>query len=178
MSWKKEMTTIVRVLINDFGPTYTYSDSRIQQVLVVAANYVQVDVELDNKYTINIVTPNITPDPTLSDPKDDIFVNLTSLKAACIIDQSSLRTKSALEGIRAALGPASLSISNNNLSGFKILLDKGPCKLYEDLTDHWNIGNANFVRAIFSPFIGNNFDPQNLNNPSYDYSRHEDNQFF
>jgi hypothetical protein len=46
------------------------------------------------------------------------------------------------------------------------------------LADNWNIGNASMVRAVFSPFIGNNFDPQNLNNPSYDYSRHEDNQFF
>lgn len=178
MSWKKEMTTIVRVLVNDLGPSYTYSDARIQQVLVVAAQYVQVDVNLDSKYNINIVTPNIAPDPTLLDPKDEIFISLTSLKAACIIDQSTFRTKAALEGIRAALGPASLSISNNNLSGYRVLLDKGPCKLYEELTANWNIGNATIVKAIFSPFIGNNFDPQNLNNPSYDYSRHEDNQFF
>lgn len=177
MSWKKELTTIVRVLINDLGPNYNYSDSRIQQVLVVAGQYVQFDVNLDNKYMINIVAPNFTPDPTLLPQKDDIFISLVSLKAACIIDQSTYRTKAALEGIRAALGPASLNVGGN-LSGYKTLLSEGPCAMYEQLTLHWDISNANAIRAIFSPFIGNNFDPQNLNNPSYDYSRHEDNQFF
>jgi hypothetical protein len=178
MSWKKEILITVRTFINDLGPNYTFSDSRLLQTIVVGAQYVQFDVNLDNKYTINIVTPNITPDPTLLDPKDDIFSSLVALKAACIIDQSSFRTKAVVEGIRAALGPASLSISNNNLSGLKVILEKGPCALYETLTNNWDISNATAVRAIFSPFVGNNFDPQNLNNPSYDYSRHEDNQFY
>jgi hypothetical protein len=160
------------------GPNPTYCDDRLHQLITVAAQYVQFDVNLDNKYDINIIYPNITPDPTLLSPKDEIFISLTGLKAACIVDQSSFRTKAALEGIRAALGPASLSISNNNLSGYKVVLDKGPCALYQQLTDHWDIANATAVRAIFSPFIGNNFDPQNLNNPGHDYSRHEDNQFF
>lgn len=178
MSWKKEITVILRTYLNDFGPTYIYSDSRLQQIIVVAAQYVKSDVNLDNNYSINIVSPNIAPDPTLLDPKDDIFINLSALKAACIVDQSAFRSKAVVEGIRAALGPASLSVSNNNLSGYRVLLEKGPCALYESLADNWNIGNASMVRAVFSPFIGNNFDPQNLNNPSYDYSRHEDNQFF
>lgn len=178
MSWQNELTIIVRTLINDLGTTPTYCDARLQQLIVVSAQYVQFDVNLDNKYAIDVVYPNITPDPTLLDPKDDIFISLIGLKAACLVDQSAFRSKAIVEGIRAALGPASLSVSNNNLSGFKIILDKGPCALYESLTDHWDVANATAVRAVFSPFIGNNFDPQNLNNPSYDYSRHEDNQFF
>jgi hypothetical protein len=177
MSWKREIPIIVRTLINDLGPDYTYPDNRIVQVSVVAAQYVQFDVNLDQKYTINIVSPNITPDPTI-DPKDEIFISLTALKAACIIDQSAFRTKAALEGIRAALGPASLSVSNNNLSGYKTLLEQGPCALYRELTEHWDVANATAIRAIFSPFVGNNFDPQNLNNPGHDYTRLEDNQFF
>lgn len=178
MSWNIEIPLIIRTLINDFGSTPSYSDERLEQVSVVAAQYVQSDVNLDQKYTINIVSPNITPDPTILYPKDDIFINLIALKASCIIDQSALRTKSALEGIRAALGSASLMISNSNLSGYKIILDQGPCALYRSLVDQWNIGNASAIRAVFSPFVGNNFDPQNLNNQSYDHSRHEDNQFF
>ena len=178
MSWKKEILVIVRTLINDLGPTYAFSDSRLLQTIVVGAQYVQFDIDLNNKYSINIVSPNILPDPTALDPKDEVFISLTALKSACIIDQSTFRTKAALEGIRAALGPASLSISNNNLSGLKVVLDKGPCALYESLTYTWDIQNAVAVRAIFSPFIGNNFDPRNLNNPSYDYSRNTDNQFY
>ena len=177
MSWQTEMVTIVRVLINDLSTTPTYSDDRLEQLIAVAAQYVQFDVNLDNKYTINIASPNITPDPTLSTPKDDIFISLTSLKASCLVDQSTFRTKTALEGIRAALGPASLSVGGN-LAGYKTLLSEGPCAMYEQLTLRWDISNANAIRAIFSPFIGNNFDPQNLNNPNYDHSRQQDNQFY
>lgn len=178
MSWQIEIPLIIRTIINDFGPIYSYSDERLLQVAVVAAQYVQSDVNLDNKYIINIVNPNLSPDPTLLSPKDDIFINLLSLKASCIIDQSAFRTKSAVEGVRAALGPASLSISNNNLSGYKTLLDQGPCALYRSLVDQWNIGNASAVRAVLTPFVGNNFDPQNLNTSDGDYSRYKNNQFF
>lgn len=176
MSWQTEITALVRVLINDLGPEYTYSDSRIQQTIVVAAQYVQFDVDLDVKYTLDFSTPQITPDPT-SDPRDDLFITLLSLKAACIIDQSTYRTKATLDGIRAALGPASLSV-NGNLGGWQKILEHGPCATYEELTSYWDIKDAGAIRAVLSPFVGNNFDPRNLNNPSYDYSRNQDNQFY
>lgn len=177
MSWNTEIPIIIRIFINDLGPSYTYADEKLEQLSVVAAQYVKSDANLSNDYSINIVNPSITPDPTLLDPKDDIFINLIALKALCILDQSTLRTRSALEGIRAALGPASLNV-NNSLSGYKILLDQGPCALYRSLVDQWNIGNASAIRAIFSPFVGNNFDPQNLNTSGHDYSRYKNNEFF
>jgi hypothetical protein len=92
---------------------------------------------------------------------DSIFISLVGLKAACIIDQSTLRTKAALEGIRAALGPAQLSVAGS-LSGFNLILDKGPCAAYEELTSHWDVREASAVRAILSPFVGNKFDPRSL----------------
>jgi hypothetical protein len=175
MAWQEQLTIIVRTLINDLGPTYTYDDSRIEQCLVVAAKYVQFDVVLDHSYAVDVVNLSISPDPTLDN--DDIFISLVSLKAACIIDQSNFRTKAALEGIRAALGPASLSVGGN-ITGWKHIIEHGPCALYDDLVEHWDVANASAVRAIFSPFIGNNFDPQNLNNPDYNHSRFKNNQFY
>lgn len=163
MSWKVEMPIIIRTLINDIGAIPTYSDERLQQVIVVAAKYVQFDVVLDNTYALNIADPAISPDPT--DNNDDIFISLTCLKAACIIDQSSLRTKAALEGIRAALGPASLSVGGS-LAGLKMILEMGPCASYEELTSHWDVKEATAVRAVLSPFVGNNFDPTSLTYPS------------
>ena len=112
---------------------------------------------------MNIAEPAISPDPT--DNNDDIFISLTCLKAACIIDQSSLRTKAALEGIRAALGPASLSVGGS-LAGLKMILEMGPCASYEELTSHWDVKEATAVRAVLSPFVGNNFDPTSLTYPS------------
>lgn len=160
MSWQIEIPLIVRTLINDLSDTPTYSDERIQQVVTVAAKYVQFDVSLDNQYVVNVSLSTITPDPT--EINDDIFVSLLCLKSACIIDQSTLRTKAAMEGIRAALGPASLSVGGS-LDGIKILLDKGPCQTYKELTEHWNVGSAAAAQAILSPFVGNKFDPKFLN---------------
>lgn len=162
MSWKKEIPIIVRTLINDFSDTPTYSDERLLQIISVAAKYVQFDIVLDNPYIIDVVRPNITPDPTVND--DSIFISLVSLKSACIVDQSVLRTKAALEGIRAALGPASLSVGGS-LAGLKMIIEEGPCAAYEELTSHWDVREATAIRAILSPFVGNRFDPTSLTYP-------------
>jgi hypothetical protein len=162
MSWKIEMPIIIRTLINDVENIPKYSDERLHQVIVVAAKYVQFDVNLANTYQLNIANPEITPDPTAAN--DDIFISLTCLKSACIIDQSSVRTKAALEGIRAALGPASLSVGGS-LEGLRMILEMGPCASYEELTSHWDVKEATAVRAVLSPFVGNNFDPTSLTYP-------------
>jgi hypothetical protein len=164
MSWQTEIPIIVRTLINDWSDQPVYSDERIIQVIAVAAQYVQFDVVLDQKYSVDITSPAMSPDPTLN--RDEIFISLVSLKAACIIDQSNLRTKAAMEGIRAALGPASLSVGGS-LEGIKMVLEHGPCALYEELTSHWDVKDATAVRAILSPFVGNNFNPRYIQSYGY-----------
>lgn len=168
MSWQIEIPIIVRTLINDWSDPPQYSEERLLQVISVAAKYVQFDVVLDHQYAVDVVSPTITPDPTVD--RDEIFISLISLKTACIIDQSTLRTKAALEGIKTALGPASLSIVNS-LDGWKMVLDKGPCATYEELTSHWDVKDASAVRAILSPFVGNNFDPRMISTNSAYYRR-------
>lgn len=159
MSWQNELTTIVRTLINDLDEPYDYSDARIQQVLVVASKYVQFDVNLEHSYSVDVVNNNISPDPTQDD--DSIFISLVCLRAACIIDQGTFRTKAAIEGIRTALGPASIAFSGT-LSGWGAIIEHGACGLYQELTDHWDVKNASAIRAILSPFVGNKFDPRYL----------------
>jgi hypothetical protein len=157
MSWQTEIPIIVRTLVNDFGDQPVYSDDRVLQIITVAAKYVQFDVVLDHPYEIDVSNISISPDPTVD--RDEIFISLVSLKAACIIDQSTVRTKAASEGIRAALGPASLSVSGN-LEGWKLILDKGPCAAYDELTSHWDVAQATIAIGILSPFSGNKFDPE------------------
>lgn len=159
MSWQIEIPIIVRTLINDLEDQPVYSDERLKQIISVAAKYVQFDVVLDYSYTVDVVGGNISPDPTIIN--DDIFVSLVSLKAACIVDQSALRTKAALEGIRASLGSANLTIKGS-LEGFIKILENGPCSLYEELTSHWDVSQATAIRAILGPFVGNKFDPRSL----------------
>jgi hypothetical protein len=168
MSWQTEIIPLVRVLINDIADPPTYSDDRLIQTILVASKYVQFDTNLDNEYQVDIINQTITPDP--ANNKDEIFLCVVGLKTACIIDQSSFRTKAALEGIRAALGPAQLSTAGH-LAGFKEILEHGPCKLYEDLTEHWDVQNATAVAAVLSPFVGNKFDPFML--IAYDNHRHK-----
>jgi hypothetical protein len=164
MAWQTEMTIIVRTLINDLEATPTYSDARIQQVIAVASTYVQQEASLSTSYTIDVSTPALSPDPTTPN-RNEIFIALTCLKAACIIDQSTYRTKAVTDGIRASLGSASLQVAGN-LAGFKAILDIGPCAMYQQLLNDNNIvgeGAVNVVKAVLSPFVGNNFDPRMYN---------------
>lgn len=159
MSWDIEIPIIVRTLVNDLEVQPLYSDERLKQIIIVAGKYVQIDVSLDNSYVCDVTALTITPDPI--DIKDDIFSGLLALKAACLIDHSTLRTKAATEGIRAALGPAMLNV-NGSLEGIKLIMEAGPCATYDELVSHWNVTQASFVRGILSPFVGNNFDPRSL----------------
>lgn len=160
MSWQNELTIITRTLINDLNEPYEYSDARIQQILTVAAKYLQFDINLDYAYAIDVVNSNISPDPTTNN--DTIFISMVCLKAACIIDQGTFRTKAALEGIRTALGPASLSFGGT-LTGWQAIIDHGACGLYDELTSHWDVRNATAFAAVLSPFVNNKFDPRYLN---------------
>lgn len=160
MAWQDEMIITTRVLINDLDTPYAFSDVRIEQILVVASKYVQFDVNLDYPYVIDVVNKTITPDPTTNN--DTIFTSLICLKASCIIDESNLRTRAALEGIKTTLGPANLSFGGS-LAGWQAILDRGPCAIYDELTSHWDVKNATAWAAVLSPFVNNRFDPRYLN---------------
>lgn len=159
MSWQEEIPLITRVWINDLDETSpTYSDDRILQVITVAAQNVVREVSLINTYSIDVINSTISPDPTLNNTEDKDFVALVALKAACILDQSTFRTKAINEGIKTSLGSASLQVAGN-LSGYKTLLDVGPCAMYSQLRTEFEIGNPSVVQAVLSPFVGNKFDP-------------------
>lgn len=163
MSWQIEIPIIIRNLINDLDDSPTYSDNRLRQLAVVAAQYVTREVNLNIDYNIDIINPNITPDPTLLENKDLDFISFVALKSACMLDQSALRTRAATEGVRAALGPANISVGAN--SSLQFLLLNGPCKAYEDFKIDYEVGNTSLLRAVLSPFVGNNFDPTYLQYP-------------
>ena len=74
------------------------------------------------------------------------------------------------------LGPAKLSVAGN-LEGFRILLEQGPCALYKEFVDDFEIANATNIAAILSPFVGNKFDPRLSNANLGGFYRHGDNYF-
>ncbi len=161
MAWPDVTVRMLRILINDVEEaTWEYSDDRLMQTLVVAAQLVNQEIDFDTTYTINVPLVTLTPDPTTG-VIDDAFTNFMVLKAACFMDQSAFRTKAAVAGLKAKCGPAVLE-TVEHLRGFKDLINFGPCKAYTTLKQEWIFGNAQVVEAILSPFVSNNFDPRNL----------------
>ncbi len=88
MSWQDEMIPITRVLINDLAATPTYTDDRLEQLLLVAARQVNSEMAFPQDFVIDVGNGTLLPDPTLGDNKNDSFINLVTQKAACILDQS------------------------------------------------------------------------------------------
>lgn len=184
MSWDVTMITMLRTIINDDDETaYEYSDTRLKKLLTVAAQYVKQEVKLNVTYTVDVVAPDISPDPTLTASLDDTFTNFVVLKAACIADQSLFRTKSLVAGLRARCGPAIME-TKDHLKGFRDLLDVGPCKAYDTLKDEHNFTDVSTIQAVLSPFVNNTFDPRDtlnvLNVPfegHHDHRNHTDHIF-
>ena len=161
MTWDDVMVIMLRVMINDdlIGTECQYTDTRLKRILSVGAQYVIQEIKLDTIYTVDVLTPNITPDPTGLTPQDDTFINFVVLKAACIADQSLFRTKSLVAGLRARCGPAIME-TKEHLKGFKDLIEIGPCKAYDTLKDEHNFTDVTTIQAVLSPFVSNAFDPR------------------
>jgi len=161
----------MRFTIGDFSPTPKYDDGRLEQALVVGAQYVIEECAFDF-YSADILNVQITPDPTGANgkPRDNAFINLTVLKASCLADQWTFRSEAMKEGIRVTAGPTQLGVSGH-IKGFQTLLEKGPCAAYEEMKEDYLIGDGVAVQAILGPFVSNKFDPSFL---SYNYGYNVD----
>lgn len=155
MCINSSLVIMLRAIINDLD-SETYTDDRLEQLIAVAGMYVNKD--LDGTYTIDIASPDITPDPF---PDDIAFFNLLTMKAACLVDQGTFRTQAAMEGLEARCGPATMKVLGR-LAGFKELLSVGPCGAYITMLRDYKAGDPTNYHGILSPFISNDFDPQTL----------------
>jgi len=156
MSWQGEMTTIVRQLINDTDHSnYTYSDIRLETAILVAAQITSVELDFENTYKIDVEQCYLHPDPT--DPttglatanKDDAFINLVSLKTACLIMGSEMKTQ-ALNAVRVSDGPSSIDYTAV-AANIKYLYEYA-CKAYEEYKFNYAAGNNAVGKAILSPY--------------------------
>lgn len=152
--WTLSLAPMLRVFIGDHEESAKYTNSRLCEILLAAAFYVSGDVCTCSSFktlSVDYEEKTISIDP-LSNP---VLANLIVLKAACLIDQSSLRLKAVREGISAACGPARISISAS--SSFKALIESGPCKAYDTLKYQCcvlnSIAEAKYCRLIVSAFV-------------------------
>ena len=149
MTWQTDMTLIIRSIINDLDSSnYTYTDSRIQQAIAVAAQLVQKEITFPNVYEVDLSVPSITPDPTLTTPRDDAFINLVSLKTVVVIYSGELRLGAKI-GIKVVDGPSQIDATS----------------MYKNLQELLNAVVAAYNKARVDYLLGNSIAGQVISTP-------------
>ena len=127
MSWQGQMSTIVRHLVNDVDSSnYKFTADRIETTILVAAQLSIMNVDFGNTYSINVEQCKLSPDPTDADTLDTAFITLVSLRTACIIIGSEIRSESG-NAIAIKDGPSSIDlrgVTNTLTVLYKDLCDK------------------------------------------------------
>lgn len=147
MSWQTEMTTLLRYVINDTDvSSQEYADSRLQSLIVTAAQLTQGVVDFPRNYTIDISSTEISPDPTSSN--DNGFVNLVILKSACLLAAGDYRASSN-KGVVIKDGPSAID-ARGLIAAKKDIMDTA-CEKYSQAELEFRLGNSNAGEAIIGP---------------------------
>ena len=150
MSWQGQMSTVVRHLISDVdSSSYTFSANRIETTILVAAQLLTMNVDFDNTYTINVESCSLSPDPTDTDTKDNPFIALASLRAACIIVGSEIRKESG-NAISIKDGPSAIDL--RGVTSTLTVLYKDLCEKYEHALLEYRAGNSVVGQSILGPY--------------------------
>lgn len=164
MSWQGQISTMVRHLINDTdSSSYKYTAKRLETTILVAAQLLSIETDLNNTYTINVEQCQLTPDPTDAETKDDDFVALTSLKSACIILGGEVKTESA-NAISIKDGPSAIDL--RGVAGTLTGLYKDICAKYDKLLLDYKAGNSIAGHVILGPYSpGSDFVRRSYSDP-------------
>ena len=145
MAWQTEMVRILRHIVNDLdSSSYSFSDSRLEETILVAAQLVLTEIDFDKTYTVDVDALSLDPDPTTSP-----FITLISLKAACVIVGSEVRTHS-INSVSVRDGSSAIDMKGV-AAGF-MLLYKDICEKYDHAVLQYKAGNSVVGHAILSPY--------------------------
>ncbi len=150
MSWQGQMTTVVRHLVNDVdASSYTFSTDRVETTILVAAQLLIMNVDFNNTYDINVEASTLSPDPTDSGTKDDPFIALACLRAACIIIGSEIRKESG-NAISIKDGPSAIDL--RGVTSTLTVLYQDLCKKYDEALLDYRAGNSVSGQSILGPY--------------------------
>lgn len=149
--WQTEMVRIVRYMIDDLDGS-SYSDSRLEETVLVAAQLMKHEMEFNNTYTVDVDTLSLSPDPT-SGVKDDAFINLTCMKTACMILKAEVKAES-LKAVVVRDGPSSIDLSGR----YAATKDRAErmCEAYEQAKMQYQLGNSRAGQAVVNTWIVDN----------------------
>lgn len=157
MAWQDEMDVLLRVLVNDVAST-TYTDDTIEQTLVCAAFQVSQEMLFSQVFKVDMANIKITPDPTVDlsaqsgpNTRDESYINLVCLKAACIIDRGAASV-AASQAIAVKDGASAIDLRDTAKSKLA-LLKSGWCAVYEDARMEYRAGQVRIAgAAVMTPF--------------------------
>jgi hypothetical protein len=154
MAWQNELTIIVRHIIGDLdSDNYSFSDSRIEESILVAAQLIHNEMEFLVDYNIEVDNGSLTPDPTTtavgSSSKDDDFIAICCLRSGLLLTNSLLRTY-ALKAFSIRDGSSSLDM-RGIVAGLKMVNDD-LTKKYETVKLDYQTGKLGFGKVILSPY--------------------------
>jgi hypothetical protein len=150
MAWQTEMVRILRYIVNDLdSSSYSFSDTRLEETILVATQLVLTEIDFDQTYTVDVDALSLDPDPTTLSDKDDAFISLVSLKAACVILGSEVRTNS-LNAVSVKDGASSIDMKG--VAAGLMALYKDLCGKYDQAVLQYKAGNSVVGHAILSPY--------------------------
>ena len=153
MYWQAEFITLLRVLIDDLVSPQTYTDKRLTQVIAAAAQLVTTELRFPNNFKVDVQALTIEPSPVdRATTRDDSFINLVTIKAACLIERGETR-KAVGQGISIRDGSSAIDL-RGTMDGRMKLLEKGWCSVYEETKLEYQTASVGLVAgaAIMSPF--------------------------
>jgi hypothetical protein len=148
MGWETEITRMVRFLISDLDAV-SYSDSRLEETILVAAQLLLNTIDFDRQYLVEVDCLSLSPDPTQTSPKDDFFINALVLKTTCIILGSEAKTLAA-QSYRIKDGPSSIDIGASYQATKELY--KNMCDKLDKMILDYKAGNSIAGHAIITPY--------------------------
>ncbi len=149
MAWQDTIVPIVRGLIFDLTSPFTYSCTRLEELIAVSAVLVTQEVSFTTAYVIDLDAISITPDPS----GNADFVALVSIRTACLISQGEHRD-AAKKAFSVKDGPA--FVDTKDRAKHLGDLAEDACMMYQRAKTNYQIGDGTLGRAIVGPYTTGN----------------------
>lgn len=146
MAWTSDLVIVFRSIIGDLDSS-KFTDSRLQQILAVAAYSVNNDADFSVTYSVDVANSTISPDPYTTDDVD--FSTLIVYKAVCILLGSEVKTEAA-NAISIKDGPSAIDLRGVTQSLSVLYGDL--CKKYDDLLSAYQYNNTLVGQAVLGPY--------------------------
>ena len=115
----------------------------------MAAQLLIGNIDFDNTYSVDVDTLVLTTDPNTSTQKDNNFINLLSVKTACIVLGSEAKTLAA-QSYRIKDGPSSIDISSAYQSINQLYKDM--CDKLDKMILDYRAGNSIAGQVVMTPY--------------------------